>query len=341
MKCIIHVSFSSARKLWSQRRALIGNYVDLNAEVWWSRKESGSLNLTTDLGFDRLLISIREKLPALSIREFSDSQDKHWAVIDRGLSLDSPQECRTPVCNPRMVLMCPSSDIFDIAYVFEVHFVEFKQGATNDAHFHELMLSLHPGSGYHICDGISKELADQASFSVKNIRRWGYPFCRTDHQLCVMWFQLEKIPLNLKYGIHCSFCEKLHHYLVSEICRRQRVTPDQKAKCALPSSKCPISYLSPNTRAKRFEMTRQELTSAKKKLQKYEKNDVNVGEASNEELLTVVSHIHHKSRSELECLLTEAEKVGKGDILREKWKQDVEDRISFDRDQRVNGTVYI
>ena len=47
-----------------------------------------------------------------------------------------------------------------------------------------------------------------------------------------------------------------------------------------------------------------------------------------------MAHIHHKSPSELDSILAEADKVGKGDILREKWKQDVEDRISFDRDQR-------
>ena len=56
---------------------------------------------------------------------------------------------------------------------------------------------------------------------------------------------------------------------------------------------------------------------------------MNVGKASNEELLGVVAHIHHKSPSELDSILAESDKVGKGDILREKWKQDVEDRISF------------
>ena len=35
---------------------------------------------------------------------------------------------------------------------------------------------------------------------------------------------------------------------------------------------------------------------------------------------------YRKSQSELRTLLDEADKVGKGDILREKWKQDVEDR---------------
>ena len=90
---------------------------------------------------------------------------------------------------------------------------------------------------------------------------------------------------------------------------------------------------------KRYELIRQERRCANKKLHNYEKYDVNVGEASNEELLDVVAHIHRKSRSELEAVLAEADKVGKGDILREKWKQDVEDRISFDRDQRKNGML--
>lgn len=145
---------------------------------------------------------------------------------------------------------------------------------------------------------------------------------------------MEKVPLNLKFGVRCTFCSKLHHYLVSESSRRQKITPEQKAKRVLPSSKCPIKYLSPCSKAKRYELTQQELTSAKRKLQKY---DVNAGEASNEELLALVSHIHHKSRSDLEALFAEADKVGKGDVLREKWKQDVEDRMMFDRDQQKNG----
>lgn len=53
----------------------------------------------------------------------------------------------------------------------------------------------------------------------------------------------------------------------------------------------------------------------------------------------VVSHIHQKSKAELTSLLDEADRVGKGHILREKWKQDVEKRVSFDKDQRKNGTT--
>ena len=65
--------------------------------------------------------------------------------------------------------------------------------------------------------------------------------------------------------------------------------------------------------------------------------DVNVDDLTHHELLTSTSQINYKSRSELENLLYEAERAGKGDVLKETWKQDVEDRIAFQRDQRKNG----
>ena len=65
--------------------------------------------------------------------------------------------------------------------------------------------------------------------------------------------------------------------------------------------------------------------------------DVNVDDLTHHELLTLTSQINYKSRSELENLLYEAERAGKGDVLKETWKQDVEDRIAFQRDQRKNG----
>ena len=65
--------------------------------------------------------------------------------------------------------------------------------------------------------------------------------------------------------------------------------------------------------------------------------DVNVDDLTYHELLTLTSQINYKSRSELENLLYEAERAGKGDVLKETWKQDVEDRIAFQRDQRKNG----
>jgi len=65
---------------------------------------------------------------------------------------------------------------------------------------------------------------------------------------------------------------------------------------------------------------------------------VNVDDATNKELLTLTSEICHKSKGELEKLLAEAEKSGKDKILKETWKQDVEERMMFKKDQTRNGT---
>ena len=67
--------------------------------------------------------------------------------------------------------------------------------------------------------------------------------------------------------------------------------------------------------------------------------DVNLDDITHDELLTLTSQIHHKSRSDLEAILDEAERAGKGDVLRETWKQDVEDRAAFQKDQNKNGEL--
>ena len=53
--------------------------------------------------------------------------------------------------------------------------------------------------------------------------------------------------------------------------------------------------------------------------------DVNVDDATNEELQTLTSQICCKSKVELQTLLAEAEKTGKDSLLKETWKQDVEE----------------
>ena len=67
--------------------------------------------------------------------------------------------------------------------------------------------------------------------------------------------------------------------------------------------------------------------------------DVNVDDATNEELLTLTSRICCKSKFELQTLLAEAEKSGKDSLLKETWKQDVEERLEFHMDQKKNGIL--
>lgn len=65
--------------------------------------------------------------------------------------------------------------------------------------------------------------------------------------------------------------------------------------------------------------------------------DVDIDGITHDELLTLTSQIHHKSKVALEGLLLEADRAGKGDVLRGAWKQDVEDRAAFQKDQKSNG----
>ncbi|XP_064388810.1 uncharacterized protein LOC135336868 [Halichondria panicea] len=76
----------------------------------------------------------------------------------------------------------------------------------------------------------------------------------------------------------------------------------------------------------------------KKKLKKLEKLDVEVEEMSSDDILAIVAEIEKTSKVKLEELLKEADVTGKGDILREKWKQDVTDRLDFIKDQKKNYT---
>lgn len=67
--------------------------------------------------------------------------------------------------------------------------------------------------------------------------------------------------------------------------------------------------------------------------------DVDIDGITHDELLTLTSQIHHKSKAALEGLglLLEADRAGKGDVLRGAWKQDVEGRAAFQKDQKSNG----
>ena len=65
--------------------------------------------------------------------------------------------------------------------------------------------------------------------------------------------------------------------------------------------------------------------------------DVDLKDDSDASLIEATSYIQNNSKGELEALLLEADAAGKGDVLRQTWKQDVEDRINFNKDQRCNG----
>ena len=86
-----------------------------------------------------------------------------------------------------------------------------------------------------------------------------------------------------------------------------------------------------------MKLLRQNQKSVEKELHNYRKYDINVGKETHDELIELVAHIYRTSKKELEDVFTEADKAGKGDALRKKWRQDVDDRMSFKRDQEKNS----
>ncbi len=229
----------------------------------------------------------------------------------------------------------------DITFKFEAHFVPIYSGMVSDGAFDELVQSLLPNIGYYLCPGMPQDIITNVTFESRHVRKWMDPFNRVDHQQCQLWFRPANVSHNLKYPPTCDKCTKLRHYLVNEVSRQATVTPERKAKRTLPSSRCPIKYLTPGSRMRRIKLIRHERFHMKRKLHQYKKYDINVGEATHDELLAGVSHIQQKSKKELEALLLEADSVGKGDILRQKWKQDVEERMAFQKDQQHNGNQCI
>ena len=76
-------------------------------------------------------------------------------------------------------------------------------------------------------------------------------------------------------------------------------------------------------------LLRKDTNNMQKKVRHYKKYNINVGTATQTELIELVAHISRTSKSELQKVLAEADRVGKGDVLRMKWKQDVDERIAL------------
>ena len=64
-----------------------------------------------------------------------------------------------------------------------------------------------------------------------------------------------------------------------------------------------------------------------------------IDSATSDELLRLSSEISSRSPDKLQKLFDEATKSSSEQILLQSWKQDIEDRMNFDKDQRKNSTV--
>ncbi len=283
-------------------------------------------------------MEVVRKYPDLTTNVVSDAITR-WCIIQQRVYTPGP--LRTPVHNPRIVVKEVARQ--EATFAFEVHFgYERDRGSVSDDRFDVLLRTLLPGSGYELCPGLPDDVRTQLTFECKNARKWGFPFNRIDHTQCELWYHVHTDLGRIKREPTCEKCSQLLRYCKVQLKRRAKVTPAQKAKRTLPSSTCNLRYLSPASKRVRLQRRSMESFQSRRKLQslKYRKYDVNPNDATHSELLRLVAEIQHSSPEKLEELLTEADRAGKGDILRNKWKQDVEERLAFEKDQQRNGKAY-
>ena len=187
-----------------------------------------------------------------------------WVIVEGSVVVD--QTSNRPIHNPRMIIAAEmTSKPSMMSYQFQANLLTLSSGLLpeNDHEFYELLDTLHPFCGYAVCCGLPKDVCDELeTIQSKNTRKWGLPFGRVDHYDCLLWFQpLRKAEVN-----RCCQCTKLLHYLQSEIKRRKRVTVEQKALRTLPSSHCPVKYLSPASFSKRVKLLQHEKQVLKKQV---------------------------------------------------------------------------
>lgn len=82
---------------------------------------------------------------------------------------------------------------------------------------------------------------------------------------------------------------------------------------------------------------RQERAAASKSLKRYKKFDFTLNFDQHDEFLEMVAAITEQCPEELNKVLCEADSRGKGEVIRKLWKHDVEDRLTFKKDQSRNG----
>ena len=177
-------------------------------------------------------------------------------------------------------------------------------------------------------------------FKTKHLVEWGPPFHRKFSDLCSVWH----IPCHVKQNKEsntfqcCKACKKLQHDIDCLVKRANTTAESQKVARTLPSSKYPVSKLSPDSlrmRVKKASVERQNLISKINRLNRF---DCDVSDKQHAELLKLVKSVNDKGSRVIQELINEGEhQLGENNLLKESWKQDVVERLSFEEDQRRSG----
>ena len=203
-------------------------------------------------------------------------------------------------------------------------------GPSDILHYLEQLLTT---SGFVICPGL-KEYPKQLGFKTKHLVEWGPPFCRISSDNCTMWH----LPHNLAESSLfqcCKACKQLQHDIKQLVQRADETTEVQKRSRTLPSSKYPISKLSPDSQKKRIASVMVERKYLISKINRLQKFDCTVSDKQNDELMQLVEAVNSTHSKVIEELIEEGNRqLGENNLLHDSWRQDVTERLNFDSTQQ-------
>ena len=214
-------------------------------------------------------------------------------------------------------------------YFFEVNDQVMKSSKFDEKEVRALLESMEHCSCV-VCPGLP---AKKYPSPAKRLRVVNEKYQRDKD--CLLWH----IPKNQKSKIGsvtynlCTPCKRLHSYLERRLLKP--VSPSTKAARSHPSSSYPQTYLSPRSQSQRSKRAlvqkyalKRQLTQLKKKASLFLCNE------QNEELTKIIAEIQHKHPTEVEKIMKDAEKEGKGELMEAVWRQDIKEHKDFFMDQK-------
>ena len=257
--------------------------------------------------------------------------------------------CTSLVCSPQYLLVSRARLLVSSTgeYEMQVLLKKTSEGElkTIDDLF-EICKHLSCSSPYKFCPGLSKKqyekvYGDIIRYDSKSVQITSEPFSRVDSPRCDPWHNLarnasilEKDPVE----VLCQPCKKMVSYLDQRV--RAAATSAQKVARQEPSSRCPISVLSPAGRKKRKENLMKKRAHDKKIVRKYEHTEITLDDEQSDEMAEIVDIINRDSSacSTLKQIFSEAQEKTKESNVKQIWKSDV--RKQFENDHASNGKLY-
>ena len=162
------------------------------------------------------------------------------------------------------------------------------------------------------------------------------PFYHVDSPRCELWHKLAKNSSIFEKGMEevlCQPCKKMISYLNQRVRVANNTTPAEKLARLEPSSRCPLTVLSLNSKKKRKGNLLMERYHYKKT---YEHIELTLDDEQSGEMANIVDIINRDASDTLNEVIGEVD--SQGHAVRDIWRNDLRS-AEFDKDQALNGEL--